>query len=68
MMNAPTEDLLRQIESYAPVSGQKASSLRESEPYLFVPVSQGDGEIHGNDDYRIEELTDDDLDIPLDFV
>lgn len=56
--------LLAQIKAYqAPQS--KGESLEISEPYLFEAIRPNAGEIHGNDDFLIEDLGDDDLDIPL---
>lgn len=61
------EALFAQIEAYqAPTSS--SSSLAKSESYLFESVSGNGGEIHGNDDYRIEELTDADLECSADIA
>jgi len=68
MSEISPDDLLSQIEAYSSQLCQTAPSLRESEEYLFAPIIEGGGEILCNSDFRIEELTDDDLDIPLDFV
>lgn len=59
------EQLFEQIESYSPQKTGQGLSLRESEPYLFEKIEEHGEEIHGNDDYLIEELTDEDLDVPL---
>ncbi len=37
------------------------------EPYLKEPARKL-GEIHGNSDHRIEELTPTDMELPIDFV
>lgn len=57
---------LRALESYQPqpVTGP---SLRDSEPYLFQPVQES-ADLHRNGDICIEELTDSDLDLPIDFA
>ena len=68
MSGITAEALFEQIEAYCPPASRCASSLRQSEPYLFDPIEENAGEIHGNDDYRIEDLTDDDLYSPLNLV
>lgn len=61
------EALFAQVEAYRP-SSSSGSLLADSEPYLFSAVSDSDGDIHGNDDFRIEDLTEADLDCPVDFA
>lgn len=61
------EALFAQVEAYRPSSSSK-SSLADLEPYLFAAVPNSDGEIHSNDDFCIEDLTESDLDCPIDFA
>lgn len=68
MLGITAEALFEKIEAYSPSASVQTSSLRQSEPYLFDVVETIAGEIHGNDDFLIEELTDDDLDCSIDLV
>jgi hypothetical protein len=57
---------LRALESYQP-KPVSDPSLRTSEPYLFEPI-QVTSDLHRNGDISIEDLTDNDLDLPIDFA
>ncbi|MEN9868337.1 MAG: hypothetical protein RL748_3927 [Pseudomonadota bacterium] len=66
---SPASDIdarLRALESYQP-QPISSPSLRDSEPYLFNPI-QVVGDLHPNGDICIEDLTDSDLDLPIDFA
>lgn len=67
MPSITAEALFDQVEAYQ-LPAPSRLSLAESEPYLFAPIADKGGEIHGNDDFHIEELTDADLDCPLDIA
>ena len=67
MPEITAEALFDQVEAYQPPA-RSQSLLAESEPYLLAPVTEKGGEIHGNDDFLIEELTDADLDCPVDIA
>ncbi len=54
------------MENYQPQANAKPS-LRDTEPYLFEPA-QENASLHPNGDTCIEALTDDDLDLPIDFA
>lgn len=54
------------MENYQPQTNA-APSLRDTEPYLFEPA-QENASLHPNGDTCIEDLTDDDLDLPIDFA
>ncbi|MFA7242466.1 MAG: hypothetical protein WC091_20345 [Sulfuricellaceae bacterium] len=44
--------------------GKHPSRLADAEPYLLEPLGSGcQGDILDNADYRIEDLSDDDLDV-----
>ncbi len=61
------EALFAAIEAYCPPS-PLGGSLHHSEPYLFEPIEKESGAIPGNGDFLIEQLSDDDLNSPIDLV
>lgn len=68
MSGITAEALFEKIEAYCRPAIVQTSSLYQSEPYLFDAIEERGGEIHGNDDYLIEDMTDADLDTPIDLV
>ena len=54
------------MENYQPQTSS-APSFRDTEPYLFEPT-QENASLHPNGDTCIEDLTGDDMDLPIDFA
>ena len=62
MKTITSDELYKQVMAYAsPTSSTSPFSLRDSEPFLFEANTTDKAEIHDNEDYKMEELTDDDL-------